>query len=112
MKSEILNESVKEKDLQETVRDLARVLGWKYYHTHDSRHSPDGFPDCILINPRTGHMMVWELKREKEELKPAQASWLNAFTTIRMITVGVVKPSNLDDSIHLMRIDERIKPLV
>ena len=43
-----------EADFQAQVVKLALLLGWKVYHTHDSRRSREGFPDLILIR-RTAH---------------------------------------------------------
>jgi hypothetical protein len=41
----VLRATISEKDFQETVLTLARLRGWKCYHTHDSRRSEAGFPE-------------------------------------------------------------------
>jgi hypothetical protein len=33
-----------EKGFLQAVIDLATLLGWRVYHTHDSRHSQEGWP--------------------------------------------------------------------
>jgi hypothetical protein len=40
-----------EKDFTRQVRDLAEMLGWKFYHPWLSIHSPRGFPDLALCKP-------------------------------------------------------------
>lgn len=40
---------ISERQLQATVIDLAKAYGWRYYHTYDSRRSPEGFPDLVLL---------------------------------------------------------------
>ena len=29
----------------------ARAYGWRCYYTHDSRHSPKGWPDVVFLHP-------------------------------------------------------------
>lgn len=53
----------------------ARLMGWRSYHTHDSRRSDAGFPDLVLIRrPR----IVWvELKADRGRLTGEQRAWLD-----------------------------------
>ena len=51
-----------ESELQEAVRVMCAQLGLYQYHTHDSRRSALGFPDCVIINLRDGTVMWRELK--------------------------------------------------
>lgn len=67
-----------ERDLQEAVTDLAGALGWLTYHTHDSRRSPAGFPDLVLVNPARRRTLWVELKAMKGHVTRAQAAWLYA----------------------------------
>src|SRR4051812_35709376 len=65
-----------EKEWQRTVTDTATAHRWMLYHTHDSRHSPEGFPDLVIVK---GPWIVYaELKTEKGRLTKAQADWLEA----------------------------------
>lgn len=65
----------KERHFQDQVLRAARLLGWTLrYHTHDSRHSPSGFPDLVLVRER----VVWaELKTDTGKLSAAQTEWIN-----------------------------------
>jgi hypothetical protein len=38
-----------EKTLQANVTRLAKVCGWRVYHTWLSKHSAKGFPDLLLL---------------------------------------------------------------
>ena len=69
---------MKEKDLQQTVIDLAKRRGFEFiYHTWRSDHSPAGFPDLILL--KEGRLVVIELKVGKNNLSPEQYFWLLEF---------------------------------
>ena len=64
-----------EKQFQKYVLELARLTGWKYYHTHNSRRSPHGFPDLVLVRP--GHQVIFaELKSETGKTSEEQDKWL------------------------------------
>ena len=71
-------------ELQENVRQMAVATRWRYYHTQRSDHSPEGFPDCIMVRQRPGEicLLVYELKRQSESPTPAQQGWLNDFTVL------------------------------
>ncbi|HET9755290.1 MAG TPA: hypothetical protein VFP66_02210 [Candidatus Limnocylindrales bacterium] len=77
-----------ERDLQDQVLDLARLLGWRVAHFRAARTahgwrtpvSADGagFPDLVLIRGR--RLVVAELKRSvKNRPTPNQLDWLAAF---------------------------------
>jgi hypothetical protein len=65
-----------EKELQAQVLGLAWLLGWRCYHTHDSRRSAPGFPDLVLVRPP--RCLFVELKSEQGRLRTEQAAWLEA----------------------------------
>lgn len=70
-----------EKQFMDAVLELAEVLGWLCYHTHDSRDSRAGFPDIVML--RRGKMIVAELKRSpKDRMTPAQSTWLLEFAKV------------------------------
>lgn len=64
-----------ERSFQQQVYDAARMLGWRAYHTRDSRGSTAGFPDLVLV--RRPRLLFAELKREGEQPTPEQAEWLD-----------------------------------
>ena len=69
-----------EKDLLGHVMELAGVFGWAAYHTHDSRRSPEGYPDAVLL--RDGRQVVAELKVRKRKPTKAQNIWLDAYRQV------------------------------
>lgn len=68
-----------EDDWQAQVIAAARLLGWAYYHTRDSRRSPHGFPDLVLSRPP--RLVFAELKRERGQPTAEQYDWLERLRT-------------------------------
>src|SRR5262245_34848460 len=66
-----------EKEFQGQIVQLANLLGWLVYHTHDSRRCAPGFPDLLLL--RGAVLIVAELKVGNNKLSPQQRAWLSAF---------------------------------
>ena len=66
---------IKERDLQNQILKIAKLGGWDYYHTHDSRRSPAGWPDLVLCRPP--EIIFAELKTQKGRLTAAQKHWLD-----------------------------------
>ena len=62
---------------QRQVLDLAKLCGYRAYHTHDSRRSQPGFPDLVLVNPRRKHTLFVELKTDVGRVTDAQQAWLD-----------------------------------
>lgn len=69
--------------LQSRVEELARELGWGYFHAPDNRPNArgrvqrirPGFPDLVLLHPIARRMMYRELKTMTGRLAPAQREW-------------------------------------
>ncbi len=59
-----------------TIIPYARLKGWRVAFVHDSRHSPSGWPDLVLV--RGWRMLVRELKTERGRVTEAQQAWLDA----------------------------------
>jgi hypothetical protein len=68
---------VTEAQWQSQVVQLAKLYGWRVYHTHDSRRSEPGFPDLVLVRER---VVYAELKTEKGKTSPHQKAWVQALT--------------------------------
>lgn len=81
-----------EKELEGNVESLAKATGWKRYHTHDSRRSPEGFPDDVLV--RGKRLIFAECKRQMEDPKPKQQEWLDALEATGLVEVYVWRPSD------------------
>jgi len=54
---------------------LCKLYGLKWYHAHDSRRSPPGFPDLVITGRRT---IYRELKTQKGDVSASQREWLDA----------------------------------
>jgi hypothetical protein len=67
---------------QKLVEQLARLMGWLCYHTHDSRRSAAGFPDLVLVRER---IIFVELKSATGRLSAEQERWI-----ARLQTAGAV----------------------
>lgn len=61
-----------ERELQEQVRAMCRDLGLYCRHDFDSRRGAPGWPDCVILNMRTGRLMFRELKTETGVLTSQQ----------------------------------------
>lgn len=89
-----VSRSVSERDFQAQVIKLATTLGWRHYHTHDSRRSPAGFPDLVLVNPARRRVMYRELKAERGRVSTMQQDWLGMLSACG-VDAGVWRPSDL-----------------
>ncbi len=87
-----LDALVTERDFQQTVLELARVLGWRCYHTHDSRRSEPGFPDIVAVRPP--RIIYAELKTERGRLSADQRQWLSLLEGCAGVEVHVWRPSD------------------
>lgn len=97
--------------LQERVRRLVLAVGRQldpdtlFYHTHDSRDSPAGFPDVMILMPRRKRVIVAELKTEKGKVTEAQQKWLDAYAAVNPEGTYLWRPSDLLDG----RIEEALR---
>jgi hypothetical protein len=65
---------ISERQFMAQVTRLANLLGWKTYHTHDSRRSEAGSPDLVLV--RRPRLIFAELKSERGKATDEQRAWL------------------------------------
>ena len=92
-----------EKELREQIRDLAQFLGWRFYFTWTSMHSPRGMPDLILCRPP--RLIFAELKtdKRKSKLSPEQARWLWELRRVPGVEVYVFRPRQLERIVKILR---------
>lgn len=83
--------NMSEATLQTKCEMAAKELGWIAYHTYDSRRSPAGFPDLVMIHPPSGYLVVRELKSMKGTTTKDQDMWLAGFAAAGVDT-GVWRP--------------------
>ena len=94
-------ESMSEAQFQKIVEGYAKVMGWLYYHTQDSRRSQPGFPDLVML--RGERQVVAELKRQKGA-KPSEKhlNWFDGYKAVGA-EVYVWRPA------HIPEIEEILK---
>lgn len=80
---------------QAQVEELARLHGWRTYHTHDSRRSNPGFPDLVLVHASAKRTVFLELKKERGTVRPEQQSWIDDLKAAGQ-EAYIVRPSAFD----------------
>ena len=86
---------MRERDFQAAVVELARLAGWRCYHTFDSRRSEPGFPDLCLV--RGGQIVFAELKTAHGRLSAAQREWLAALGACPGVDAVLWRPEDWDE---------------
>jgi len=92
---------ITEKEFFEQIRDLAKLFGWKLYHTWRSIHSPAGYPDCTLT--RDGRLVIAELKTETGQPTPEQYFWLVELSKVPCAEVYLWRPSQIEEIAKVLR---------
>lgn len=93
---------ITEREFEAQVKDLAVRLGYMYYHTWRSFHSPAGFPDCTMVRLEpTPKLIVAELKSATGQLTIEQYAWLRAIQELGKLTGGIIdaylwKPDDME----------------
>lgn len=90
-----------EREWQAQVCELATLLGWSWYHTHDSRRSPAGFPDLVLWRDR---VIFAELKTDTGRLTPDQNVFRMQMLRQSSVEYFVWRPRDFD---HVKAVLER-----
>lgn len=93
-----------ERSFQEQVLELAKTLGYRVHWTHDSRHSPAGWPDLVLCRARGPHPRVVfaELKAEDGIVSDAQTAWLDDLRACGL-DARIWRPSDWDEIVEVLR---------
>ena len=88
-----------EREWQAQVVDAARLMGWRVYHTHDSRRAAPGWPDLALVRDR---LVMAELKTETGRVSPEQQQWL-ALLDAAGVETHLWRPSDLDEVLAVLK---------
>ena len=91
---EVMWNAVTEKDLRQTVTDLAHHLDWDVWWTWTSIHSPPDFPDLTLV--RCKRLIFAELKTQTGKVTPGQQRCLDLLGACAETYVW--RPSDMDES--------------
>lgn len=80
--------AMSEDELQNLIINLAGQLGYIHFHAHDSRRSPAGFPDLVMVG---SHRLIFaELKKEKGKATLEQQDWLARLGALERKSGGLV----------------------
>ena len=90
-----------EKKFMQNVIDLANILGFAVYHTHDSRRSQSGWPDLVMV--KDGRFVAAELKSENGPVTASQQAWLDELAMVPGIESYLWRPSMWDDIIATLQ---------
>lgn len=84
---------VDEKTLAAQVAELAKMIGYRRYHTYRSKRSEPGWPDEALVRDR---LVLLELKSDLGKLSGAQKDWLRALRAAG-VECYLIRPDDLQD---------------
>lgn len=87
--------AITEARFQTQVLELAAAMGWKAYHTRDSRGSAPGFPDLVLTDGR--RVIFAELKTERGKPTADQLAWLSDLEHAQAVDAYLWRPSDWND---------------
>jgi hypothetical protein len=99
--------AVSEAAFQAAVVRVAKSCGWAAMHVHDSRRSPAGFPDLVLVRPpsatQPGTALFWELKSADGVVTLAQAHWLRLLCQVTRVEADVWRPEEMATMVERLR---------
>ena len=93
-----------EREFQQAVVQLARLMGWRVHHTRPALtqrgrwltpiQGDAGFPDLVLCRPP--RLILAELKRVGGKPTPAQRGWLDALHACASVECYLWTPADWD----------------
>lgn len=89
-----------EAEFSSLVADVARLAGFKAYHTFTSRRSQSGYPDWTFV--KDGRLIFVELKTEVGKVRPDQAEWLDALSDVPGVEVYLWRPSDWTEIVNVL----------
>lgn len=117
MKPKIPSSKLSEKVFTKSILNLARMLGWRTAHFHDSRRQVKpgvfvgdrdaaGFPDLVLVRPP--RIIFAELKTDTGKATQKQKEWLLALDDCACASHGLTavylwRPAMIVDIERILR---------
>lgn len=102
--------AISEKAFQSAVLRVAKGYGWAGYFTKDSRRSPSGFPDLVLVRPpsatQPGTALFWELKSADGIVTLQQAHWLRLLGQVTRVEADIWRPEEWESMVARLRGEE------
>lgn len=95
-----------EAELQQSIIDAAGKLGYRHYHTRDSRRSDYGWPDLVLVHEVFRRVLFIEVKSAGGKVTPSQESWLDALARCGQ-EVYIVRPEQYEEIIEVLMLGEK-----
>ena len=88
-----IQEYLSHTQLDDMIRQTAKIAGWLAYHTHNSRYSEEGYPDWTIV--KDGITYWIEIKVGKDTLTDAQKAWIKGLPdrhafAVREANIGLV----------------------
>jgi hypothetical protein len=87
-----------EGEFQTICEEVAQRYGWTVYHETDSRKSPKGLPDLVMLSrPQDGGGVVLamiELKSAKGKLTDEQELWQTKLCAVTTMVTGWLRPTD------------------
>jgi hypothetical protein len=91
---------ISEADLSSLIVEVARLGGWRRYHTFSSKRSAHGYPDWTFVKGE--RLLFVELKSETGKLRDDQAEWLDALAQVAGVETYVWRPSDWDELVEVL----------
>ena len=91
---------VTEANFLNQVTEAATYLGWRTYHTWQSKHSAVGFPDLVMVRPP--RVIFAELKSAKGKLTPPQRDWVRDLYDCTGVACYIWRPEDWDAIVAIL----------
>jgi protein gp37 len=95
-----LDRVMTEKELSQQVQQLARLKGYRVYHTFLSVYSEPGFPDLCMA--KEGRLIFAELKTERGKVTSSQKDWLEVLAASKACEVYIWRPGDWDEIVKVL----------
>ena len=96
-----IRRKTEEQEFQDQIITAAKLFGWRWYHTYDSRRSPAGFLDLVLV--RTPRLVISEVKKEDGRVTPDQRVWMEDLRGCPGVEVYLWRPSDWQEIERVLR---------